>query len=82
MLLLSRFTGAAEEIDGALLINPFNIDGFAKWIRVALEMPAEERRTRMRAMRAQLAESTIFDWLEDILSHAGRLMDESRSGSA
>jgi trehalose 6-phosphate synthase len=80
-LLLSRFTGAAEEIDGALLINPFNIDGFAKWIRVALDMPAEERRTRMRAMRAHLHENTIFDWLEDILSRAATLMDEMRSGA-
>jgi len=28
VLILSRFTGSAEEIDGAVLINPFNIDGF------------------------------------------------------
>lgn len=81
VLLLSRFTGAAEEIDGALLINPFNIDGFAKWIRVALDMPAEERQMRMRAMRAQLHENTIFDWLEDILSRASALMDESPSAA-
>lgn len=81
VLLLSRFTGAAEEIDGALLINPFNIDGFARWIRGALDMPPEERRSRIRAMREYLRENTIFDWLEDILSRATELMDESRSGA-
>ena len=81
VLLLSRFTGAAEEIDGALLINPFNIDGFAKWIRVALDMPAEERRARMHAMRDHLRDNTIFDWLGDILARATSLMDESRTGS-
>ena len=38
VLVLSRFTGAAEEIDGAMLINPFNIDGFVEGIRSAIEM--------------------------------------------
>ena len=28
VLVLSKFTGAAEAIDGAVLINPFNVDGF------------------------------------------------------
>ena len=81
VLLLSRFTGAAEEIDGALLINPFNIDGFARWIRTALDMSPDERRTRMHAMREHLREHTIFDWLDDVLSRASTLMDESGSGA-
>jgi alpha,alpha-trehalose-phosphate synthase [UDP-forming] len=74
VLVLSRFTGAAEEIEGAVLINPFNIDGFAAGIRSALEMPAEERRWRMRQMRQQLHGATIFDWLDAILSKATGLM--------
>jgi trehalose 6-phosphate synthase len=76
VLVLSRFTGAAEEIEGAVLINPFNVDGFAAGIRSALEMPRDERRQRMARMRAQLAGSTIFDWLEAILSEASTLMEE------
>ena len=76
VLVLSRFTGAAEEIDGAVLINPFNVDGFAAGIRHALAMPREERRRRMADMRTQLAKSTIFDWLEAILSEASSLMNE------
>ncbi|MGH8519299.1 MAG: alpha,alpha-trehalose-phosphate synthase (UDP-forming), partial [Panacagrimonas sp.] len=58
VLLLSRFTGAAEEIEGAVLINPFNIDGFVSAIRTALDMPAEERRRRMRRMRRRLQNNT------------------------
>ena len=38
VLVLSRFTGAAEEIAEAVLINPFNVGGFADGIRAALEM--------------------------------------------
>ena len=75
VLLLSRFTGAAEGIDEALLINPFNVGGFANGIREALEMEPAERRRRMRAMRSQLKRATIFDWLERILARCADLMD-------
>ncbi|MGH7664545.1 MAG: alpha,alpha-trehalose-phosphate synthase (UDP-forming), partial [Gemmatimonadaceae bacterium] len=76
VLVLSRFTGAAEEIQGAVLINPFNLDGFADGVRSALEMPADERMRRMRRMREDLLRSTIFDWMDGILSRASRLMTE------
>ncbi len=66
VLVLSRFTGAAEEIDGPVLVNPFNVDGFAAGIRTALEMPMGERRRRMHAMREQLRGATVFDWLRSI----------------
>jgi alpha,alpha-trehalose-phosphate synthase [UDP-forming] len=74
VLLLSRFAGAAEEIEGAVLINPFNIDGFVSAIRTALEMSPDERRRRMRRMRRQLHNSTIFDWLDAILLRATTIM--------
>ncbi|HEY6220033.1 MAG TPA: trehalose-6-phosphate synthase [Gemmatimonadaceae bacterium] len=80
VLLLSRFTGSAEEIDGAVLINPFNIDGFVAAIRTALEMPADERKRRMRRMRKQLHNSTIFDWLDSILARSSEIMGMQAAG--
>jgi len=74
VLILSRFTGSAEEIEGAMLINPFNVDGFADAIRTALAMSPEERRRRMHRMRRQLNNSTIFDWLGSILGRATEIM--------
>ena len=74
VLLLSRFTGAAEEIEGAVLINPFNIDGFVSAIRTALDMPAEERRRRMRRMRRRLQNNTIFDWMDAILARCSDIV--------
>ena len=68
VLVLSRFTGAAEEIDGAVLINPFNIDGFVEGIKRAIQMSEGERKVRIHRMRAQLRGRTIFDWLVAILS--------------
>ena len=73
VLVLSRFAGASEEIQGAVLINPFDVDGFVAGLRKALTMPADERRRRMRAMREQLFSATIFDWLESILARVDSL---------
>ena len=74
VLVLSRFTGAAEEIDGAILINPFHTDGFAEGIKRALDMSEGERRVRMHRMRAHLRDRTIFHWLEAIVSRTEQLI--------
>lgn len=68
VLVLSRFTGAAQEIEGAVLVNPFNVAGFANGIRAAIDMSPAERRERIHAMRVQLHRSTIYDWLSAILA--------------
>jgi trehalose 6-phosphate synthase len=73
VLVLSRLTGAAEEIEDALLINPFNVDGVVEGLREAIAMPAEERRARMSRMRGRLRTATIFDWLEAILARVDDL---------
>jgi trehalose 6-phosphate synthase len=74
VLVLSRFTGAAEEIDGAVFINPFNVEGFAEGIRQAIQMSPEERRARMHAMREQLKKATIVEWLDTILTRTDQLV--------
>lgn len=73
VLVLSRFTGAADELDGAVLVNPFFIDTFAEGICTALDMPQEERRARMAAMRERLLSATIQDWMDAVLGAAGNM---------
>ena len=75
VLLLSRFTGAAEEMEGAKFINPFNVDGLVDGIAAALEMPLDERVHRMRTLRDDLRRSTIFDWLRAILTRTSAMQD-------
>jgi alpha,alpha-trehalose-phosphate synthase [UDP-forming] len=75
VLVLSRFAGAALETEAAVLINPFNVDGFMEGIRLAIEMPVEERRERMQHLRRQLHGWTIFDWLDALLTRAAGLME-------
>ncbi len=68
VLILSRFTGAAEELTDALLINPYDIGEFAARIKEAIEMPEAERRRRMGKMRKVIAENNIYRWGASIIS--------------
>jgi trehalose 6-phosphate synthase len=62
VLVLSKFAGAANELDTALLVNPHDIDGMARTIAVALSMPFPERRMRWEAMMAKLRHRSIQQW--------------------
>ena len=62
VLILSKFTGAAVEMQDALLINPYDIGGFAAKIKEAIEMPEAERRRRMKNMREIVAGNNIYRW--------------------
>jgi trehalose 6-phosphate synthase len=67
VLVLSALAGAAQELREALIINPYDVDGFADAIVRALDMPLEERRARMRALRRVVAGRNVFGWASDIL---------------
>jgi trehalose 6-phosphate synthase len=67
VLVLSKFAGAANELDTALLVNPHDIDGMARSIATALAMPLTERRMRWEAMMARLRASTIQGWFADFV---------------
>jgi trehalose 6-phosphate synthase len=67
VLVLSKFAGAANELDTALLVNPHDIDGMARTIATALSMPLTERRMRWEAMMTKLRGSTIQQWFADFI---------------
>ncbi len=67
VLVLSKFAGAANELDAALLVNPHDIDGMARAIATALAMPLTERRMRWEAMMAKLNTATIQQWFADFI---------------
>ena len=68
VLILSQFTGAATELQDALLINPYATGEFARKIKEAIEMPEVERRQRMKAMREIVASNNIYRWGASIVS--------------
>jgi alpha,alpha-trehalose-phosphate synthase [UDP-forming] len=62
VLILSCFTGASRELQDALQVNPYDIDQTAEAIRIALEMEAEEKQTRMQRMRKIVREQNVYRW--------------------
>jgi trehalose 6-phosphate synthase len=68
VLILSRFTGAARELEDAVLVNPFATEELAAAIQRALAMPEEECRKRMQKMRAVVAQNNIYRWAGKFLS--------------
>jgi trehalose 6-phosphate synthase len=67
-LILSQFTGAARELNTAVVVNPFASDELADAIFQTLTMPEEERRKRMQRLRAIVAENNIYRWAGKVLS--------------
>jgi alpha,alpha-trehalose-phosphate synthase [UDP-forming]/trehalose-phosphatase len=66
-LILSELAGAAEELEGAILINPYDIENFAKNIYRALKMSFQEKQKRMEMMRDHIRQHDIYHWISEIL---------------
>ena len=71
VLILSEFAGAAAQLQkGALLVNPFDVEGVAKALQRALEMSRVERGARMRKLRRAVHDYDIYRWLDTFLEAA------------
>lgn len=74
VLMLSEHAGAFYELgDHALVVNPFDVYGMSEAMHQALTMPAEEKRRRAAALRAQVKTAGVHQWfsrqLNDALAH-------------
>jgi trehalose 6-phosphate synthase len=72
VLVLSTFAGAARELDSALLVNPYDLDGVADAIATAMRMHPGERRERWQAMMDTLRTHDITAWRRDYLAALAR----------
>jgi trehalose 6-phosphate synthase len=71
VVILSEFVGAAAQLQkGALLVNPYDIEGVADAIQRAYSMSREERRRRMRRLRQSIRRQGIFWWVDSFLQAA------------
>jgi len=68
---MTAFTGAAAQLqNGALLVNPHDVEGVADAIHRAFRMDLDERRERMRRMRNSVRNYDIYWWLNAFLESA------------
>lgn len=67
VLVLSTLAGAARELTGALLVNPYDTRAMAHAIQQAFNMPLEERRSRHASMVLTLRENDLAAWYNGFL---------------
>jgi trehalose 6-phosphate synthase len=77
VLICSEFAGAAEELDNALLINPYDVESMADTLKQAIEMSGEERARRMTRLQEHVSEHNIYRWLAEIFTELDHIRGES-----
>ena len=66
------------DLPEALIVNPYDADQFAAALHLALTMPADEQRDRMRLMRGLVAEFNVFRWAGRMLLDAAAMRRRGR----
>ncbi len=67
VLVLSKYAGAACELEAALTVDPYDVDAIAHRIASALSMPRAERRERWQSMMNGLLQHSIHAWFADFM---------------
>ena len=75
VLILSEMAGAADELQEALIVNPFDIEAVAEALHRALSMSEDERRARMSALRDRVRGHDVHTWVSGFL-HAADVAGE------
>jgi trehalose 6-phosphate synthase len=66
-LVLSELTGAANELTGAFMVNPHDIDSLKAKIMAAISAPEREATRRMRRMRKRVFDHDVHLWAAEFL---------------
>ena len=66
-LVLSEFTGAADELRQAFLVNPYDIDGTKATILQAARVSPKEAARRMQPLRRRVIEFDVHHWANTFL---------------
>ena len=77
VLILSEFAGAAQELDDALIVNPYHTAQVSEAIHRALTMPEAEQRQRMQALRATVRSRNVYRWAAMLLDDAAQVRSHS-----
>jgi trehalose 6-phosphate synthase len=78
VLILSRFAGAAEELQQAILVNPYCVEELGDALAEALAMPLAERQRRHAALYATVSRRDTTTWATDFLDHLERAAADVR----
>ncbi|HEU0072007.1 MAG TPA: trehalose-6-phosphate synthase [Alphaproteobacteria bacterium] len=68
VLVLSSFAGAAEQLETALIINPYDVEEMAETMDRALDMPLDERQHRWRIAMDSVTRLDIGHWRSNFIA--------------
>ncbi|MDD3013798.1 MAG: trehalose-6-phosphate synthase [Candidatus Gastranaerophilales bacterium] len=66
-LILSEFTGVAEEIPYKYLINPYDVTSISNSISQVIKTEEEQKDTIMKELRNYVEQNDIYKWLDSFL---------------
>lgn len=72
VLVLSEFAGAAEQLDEAFIVNPYDLDQLADVIEEAVSLSPDEQRERMAALRRVVTRFDVHWWARECLQTLDR----------
>jgi trehalose 6-phosphate synthase/phosphatase len=78
VLILSEMTGAAAEMNEALIINPFDNLETAEAINTALQMKATDRKTRVDRMQKRISDYNVFAWAYDFFNQSFEIRERQK----
>ena len=77
-LLLSELAGAAQVLPGALLVNPWDVEGVVTHLADALALSARERRRRLETMGRRVESLDSRQWASGFLERLSRYSRRDR----
>jgi trehalose 6-phosphate synthase len=82
VLILSQFAGAAQELTGAILVNPYDVDGVVDAMALGLTMAYDDQARRMAGMRRHVADHNVYRWAGRLLLDAAAVRESAAPTSA
>jgi trehalose-6-phosphate synthase len=67
VLILSEFAGASEELNEAIIVNPYDMKETGEAIRTAVEIPVEEKKHRFQAMKEKVRTHDSHWWMNQFM---------------
>ncbi len=78
VVILSEFAGAAAELEGVVLTNPYSPDDMDRALEQALAMPEGERAARMMRLRDRVLFHDVHRWSNGFLRDVDRVSTARR----
>jgi trehalose 6-phosphate synthase/phosphatase len=79
VLILSEMAGASKELIDALIVNPNNTNEVCEAIIIAINMPLDEQKRRMRQMRQLVTKFNIVHWVKIFMDRLKEVKQMQRS---